>query len=223
MDSYSFQGFGINQDGQEMNHLDNFSSEHNTYENAFNFFGHPGMSVRKESDFGVPDLHNLSGVSTTSDFENIEDHEEDHHAAFLQPSEPAIKKRKLEDMQNTIEDGKEHVITRKVERNGLDTYAIDGQTVPRLQLGESGRAQLKSSISSVLKHKPELRKQCNSIEKVKNASIMQLLAMARICGIWDQAVKISESFLKKYPCKKIAGSVDKQVSRLGEMALTSIL
>ena len=138
------------------------------------------------------------------------------------------RKRKLDAIESSadfsIEDFSDYITPhRKVEKSGNDNYSIDGQEVPRLQLGESGRAQLKSSISSVLKRRPELRKQCNSIEKVKNASIMQLLAMARICGIWDQAVKISEGFLKKYTCKKIASSVDKECSRLGEMTLTSIL
>lgn len=220
MDTYSFEGFGsLNQD---VDQLGSFSSSTNTYENAFNFFGHPGMSVRKESDFNSHvDLHasGLSGVSTQSDDEG-EDADITSHAAFILPSETASRKRKLDSSEDiSLEDVK----ARKVERSGNDNYSIDGQEVPRLQLGESGRAQLKSSISSVLKRRPELRKQCNSIEKVKNASIMQLLAMARICGIWDQAVKISEGFLKKYPCKKIAASVDKEVSRLGEMALTSIL
>lgn len=218
MDTYSFEGFGsLNQDTDQ---LGSFSSSTNTYENAFNFFGHPGMSVRKESDFNSHvDLHTsgLSGVSTQSDDEADD---VDGHAGFILPTEPVTRKRKLDSSDDiSLEDVK----ARKVERSGNDNYSIDGQEVPRLQLGESGRAQLKSSISSVLKRRPELRKQCNSIEKVKNASIMQLLAMARICGIWDQAVKISEGFLKKYPCKKIAASVDKEVSRLGEMALTSIL
>ena len=221
MDDYAWQGFGAPQGAEEVDQLESFSSSMNTYENAFNFFGHPGMTVRKESDFNQVDLQGgLSGVSTTSDDEDSEENLLSQ-VAFILPSEPVSRKRKLEQSEGEACDG--DLKARKVERSGNDNYSIDGQEVPRLQLGESGRAQLKSSISSVLKRRPELRKQCNSIEKVKNASIMQLLAMARICGIWDQAVKISESFLKKYPCKKIAASVDREVSRLGEMALTSIL
>jgi hypothetical protein len=172
MESYSFQGFGMPQSSQEIDHLDSFSSTPSTYENAFNFFGHPGMSVRKESDFNTHvDLHHsgLSGVSTTSDDEDDEAvlHLQSQ-AAFILPSEPVSKKRKLEHSDDSTEDVTcELLKARKVEKSGNDNYSIDGQAVPRLQLGESGRAQLKSSISSVLKRRPELRKQCNSIEKVK--------------------------------------------------------
>jgi hypothetical protein len=85
------------------------------------------------------------------------------------------------------------------DRSAIYTPVDMSEPIPKLQLGETGRSQLKSAISAVLKKKPELRKTCNSIQKVKNASISQLLTMARICGIWDQAVRISETFTRRYP------------------------
>ena len=131
----------------------------------------------------------MSGMSTNSDDEMPDYH---HHIANI--------KRKFSEGEPVSDSLPSKM--RRIERQGPDVYSVDGQQVPRLQLGESGRAQLKAAISTVLKRRPDLRKQCNAIQKVKNASIVQLLAMARICGIWDQAVRISESFLKRYPCKK---------------------
>ena len=153
---------------------------------------------------GMDEPTTMSGMSTHS-----EDEGDSHHQGSFG------LKRKF-----SCIDGEAHesdIKMRRIERQGPDVYAVDGQQVPRLQLGESGRAQLKAAISSVLKRRPDLRKQCNAIQKVKNASIVQLLAMARICGIWDQAVRISESFLRRYPCKKTAGGCGSVAEAAGRL------
>jgi hypothetical protein len=157
----------------------------------------------------------MSGMSTHSEDEG----EHPHVAGFG----PALK-RKFSCIDGEADVVNEPLKMRRIERQGPDVYAVDGQQVPRLQLGESGRAQLKAAISAVLKRRPDLRKQCNAIQKVKNASIVQLLAMARICCIWDQAVRISESFLRRYPCKRMGCGPNVEVpmgSLLGEPVMLS--
>jgi hypothetical protein len=67
--------------------------------------------------------------------------------------------------------------------------------LPRLHLGETGRMKLKSRISMLIKDDQELRSKVLAISKVKLASIGQLLQMAFICGIWDEAVRIGDQFL----------------------------
>lgn len=64
--------------------------------------------------------------------------------------------------------------------------------LPKLHLGESGRAKLKSIISEVLKENPALRIHVAAVGKVKLATVPQLLQMAHICGMWNEAVIISE-------------------------------
>lgn len=164
---------------------------------------------------GIEEPNTMSGMSTHSEDEC----EHPHVAGFA----PALK-RKFSCIDGEADVVSEPLKMRRIERQGPDVYAVDGQQVPRLQLGESGRAQLKAAISAVLKRRPDLRKQCNAIQKVKNASIVQLLAMARICGIWDQAVRISESFLRRYPCKRTGCGPNVEApmgSLLGESVLLS--
>ena len=76
--------------------------------------------------------------------------------------------------------------------------AVPSDTVPgdlpRLHLGETGRSKLKSMISNMIKDDEELRTQVLAISKVKLASIGQLLQMAYICGLWEEAVRISDQF-----------------------------
>ena len=185
--------------------------------NALGFKRDRGVSLALEGSLDMfPGLSNeepttMSGMSTNQDSDD--EAEGDVGISFA-------GKRKFSDVGG-ISDALDHhsvaalsLKMRRIERQGPDVYAVDGQQVPRLQLGESGRAQLKAAISGVLKRRPDLRKQCNAIQKVKNASIGQLLAMARICGIWEQAVKISESFLRRYPCKTTMSSA-KTLSGVG--------
>jgi len=73
--------------------------------------------------------------------------------------------------------------------------SVAPRELPRLHLGESGRMKLKSRISMLIKDDPELRAKVLAISKVKLASIGQLLQMAYICGIWDEAVRIGDHFL----------------------------
>lgn len=86
---------------------------------------------------------------------------------------------------------------RRIEVEGKESFSIDGVVVPRLQIGESGRVELKASLTSLLKNRPDLRKQTNRISKLKCASINQLLTMAMVCGIWEKAVKISHSYVSR--------------------------
>eukprot|EP00916_Digyalum_oweni_P006078 GHVL01010468.1.p1 GENE.GHVL01010468.1~~GHVL01010468.1.p1 ORF type:complete len:667 (+),score=73.16 GHVL01010468.1:68-2068(+) len=72
----------------------------------------------------------------------------------------------------------------------------DGDTVDRIPLGEQGRAKLKSRISDVIRADPDLRVRISTIGKVKSASIPQLLKMAKMCGVWEFAVDISQNYLK---------------------------
>lgn len=211
MDSFNDFQFGVtSQPEDEFSQL-SFNSAVDEFIPDFGFFGDASTALEmKETGFDEYDNDDLSRKSTSA----TETHEDVVRASpVFQPSEGSAfhcyeesgKRSFAEafetDSVSTVEPSTPRK-ERRVEQGGMEAYVVDGEDVPRLQLGESGRAQLKSSISSVLKMKPELRKQCNSIQKVKNASIIQLLAMARICGIWDQAVKISENFLRKYPCKR---------------------
>ena len=66
--------------------------------------------------------------------------------------------------------------------------------LPKLHLGETGRSKLKSMISNMIKEDEELRAQVLAISKVKLASIGQLLQMAYVCGLWEDAVRIGEQF-----------------------------
>lgn len=86
---------------------------------------------------------------------------------------------------------------RRIEIEGKESFSIDGVVVPRLQIGESGRVELKASLTTLLKLRPDLRKQTNRISKLKCASINQLLTMAMVCGIWEKAVKISETYVSR--------------------------
>ncbi len=66
-------------------------------------------------------------------------------------------------------------------------------SMPKLHLGETGRQKLKSMISQALKYDEELRIKVSRIGKVKLASIPQLLAMAKVCGLWDEVLRIAAS------------------------------
>ena len=66
--------------------------------------------------------------------------------------------------------------------------------LPKLHLGETGRSKLKSMISNMIKEDEELRAQVLAISNVKLASIGQLLQMAYVCGLWEDAVRIGEQF-----------------------------
>ena len=66
--------------------------------------------------------------------------------------------------------------------------------LPKLHLGETGRCKLKSMISNMIKDDEELRTQVLAISKVKLASIGQLLQMSYVCGLWEEAVRISDQF-----------------------------
>jgi hypothetical protein len=217
MDSFNdFTSFGYQE-----NDLDqlSFTQSMNAFTPDFGFFGDAtgSLGLKETDEFDEALASGISAVSTHSD----DEHDEDLNVST--PSFESAEVAPKRTFANAFDEAAERSPKcRRVERAGQETYSVDGQDVPRLQLGESGRAQLKSSISSVLKRRPELRKQCNSIQKVKNASIIQLLAMARICGIWDQAVKISESFLKKYPCKK-AADMKGRFDSTSSNTLTSIL
>jgi len=68
------------------------------------------------------------------------------------------------------------------------------QDLPKLHLGETGRCKLKSMISNLIKDDEDLRAQVLSISKVKLASIGQLLQMAYVCGLWEEATRIGEQF-----------------------------
>ena len=207
MDSFNdYTSFGYGKPQEDDLDQLSFNQSMNAFTPDFGFFGDAAgaLNMKETDEFDEALASGISAVSTHSD----DEHDDDLNVtAIATPSfettiESEPSKRTFASAFEDVSDRSPKC--RRVERAGQETYSVDGQDVPRLQLGESGRAQLKSSISLVLKRRPELRKQCNSIQKVKNASIIQLLAMARICGIWDQAVKISESFLRKYPCKKSA-------------------
>jgi hypothetical protein len=66
--------------------------------------------------------------------------------------------------------------------------------IASLHLGEGGRQKLKSLLSATTKSDPELRERVSKIAKVKFASIPQLFQMAKVCGIWAEAVKIAHTY-----------------------------
>ena len=83
------------------------------------------------------------------------------------------------------------------ESAGKVAYLIDGWLVPKLQIGEAGRVELKATLTMLLKCRPDLRKETNRICTLKRASICQLLAIAKLCGLWDKVVKISDWYLSR--------------------------
>lgn len=60
-----------------------------------------------------------------------------------------------------------------------------------LHLGEGGRQRLKSLLSTTTKCYPEMKERVSRIGKVKFASIPQLFQMAKVCGLWSEAVLIA--------------------------------
>lgn len=88
-------------------------------------------------------------------------------------------------------------ISRKRQRARSPIGSVDNSDTPRIHLGEYGRCKLKSLISAAIKEDCHLRTQVLSVSKIKLASIPQLLHMAQLCGLWDEAVLISEHFVKK--------------------------
>jgi hypothetical protein len=83
------------------------------------------------------------------------------------------------------------LIVAQRRENEKKEFIIDGVAVPKLNLGESGRAELKSLISRKQKERPDLKQTCDKIAKVKSASIVELLTIARICGLWEEAERIA--------------------------------
>ena len=88
-------------------------------------------------------------------------------------------------------------IVHRVYVDGKEKYAVDGFIIPRLAIGENGRIELKASLTQILKGKSCLRHQTNALSTLKGASIGQLLAMAKCCGIWDKVERISNWYSSK--------------------------
>jgi len=82
-------------------------------------------------------------------------------------------------------------IVHKIFIGGKENYSVDGFIVPRLPIGETGRIELKASLTGILKRNSELRRQTNALSTLKCASICQLLVMAKVCGLWEKAERIS--------------------------------
>eukprot|EP00388_Colpodella_angusta_P017310 GDKJ01042834.1.p1 GENE.GDKJ01042834.1~~GDKJ01042834.1.p1 ORF type:complete len:1104 (+),score=339.73 GDKJ01042834.1:1-3312(+) len=66
----------------------------------------------------------------------------------------------------------------------------------RLPLGEHGRCELKGLIGDAIKQSAETRAKVMAIAKLKCATISQLLHMAFVCDLWNEAVAISERFVE---------------------------
>ncbi|KAF4731298.1 hypothetical protein FOZ62_007716, partial [Perkinsus olseni] len=66
--------------------------------------------------------------------------------------------------------------------------------IPKIRLGEAGRSRLKAILSQCLRSNPGLRPICNSIARLKCATVPQLLHMAGICGCLDKAMAIAEDY-----------------------------
>jgi len=77
-----------------------------------------------------------------------------------------------------------------------------------IRLGENGRSELKKIISLQFRMNPKLRDKC--IEKVcrlKNANVLQLLAMSEVSGCLKQCIAIANDYWKVYSEKKIETDV----------------
>ncbi|CEL93610.1 unnamed protein product [Vitrella brassicaformis CCMP3155] len=77
------------------------------------------------------------------------------------------------------------------------TGTVTYQENMKLPLGEQGRAELKALISDKLRTCKNLKSSVGSIARLKCATIPQLLRMAVHCGLWNEAVAISERFLRQ--------------------------
>ncbi|KAF4673593.1 hypothetical protein FOL47_010400 [Perkinsus chesapeaki] len=72
--------------------------------------------------------------------------------------------------------------------------AVAGAGEAKVRLGEAGRARLKAIISDCFREDQRLRQMCNTIARLKNATVPQLLEMSHICGCFDQAMDIAKEF-----------------------------
>ena len=88
-------------------------------------------------------------------------------------------------------------IVHRLHVDGKEKYAVDGFIIPKLAIGEHGRMELKASLTQILKRQSGLRSQTNALSTLKAASIGQLLVMAKCCGIWDKALRLSSWYTSK--------------------------
>ncbi|EER14136.1 hypothetical protein Pmar_PMAR018716, partial [Perkinsus marinus ATCC 50983] len=84
--------------------------------------------------------------------------------------------------------------SRKLPSWAENLIADEPTEPPKIRLGEAGRSRLKAILSQSLRNNPGLRAVCNSIARLKSATVQQLLRMAEVCGCMDQAMAIARDF-----------------------------
>ena len=92
----------------------------------------------------------------------------------------------------TMMDYEERTVKKLRIQRAVDNF--EDLDVARLHLGEGGRQKLKSLLSATTKANLELRERVTKIAKVKFASIPQLFHMAKVCGLWTEAVNIARTY-----------------------------
>jgi len=94
-----------------------------------------------------------------------------------------------------------------------------------IRLGEKGRTRLKKEISLRFRVHANLRESCHKhVCRLKNANVIQLLAMSEITGCLPRCLEIANDYWRAYGARRVdpfvdsAGSVLKQNPRRGRKA-----
>ena len=68
--------------------------------------------------------------------------------------------------------------------------------VSMLKVGEEGRARLKSALSDAVRSDAEALYRVQAIGKIRLASMLQLMQMAKVAGLWEYAEVLAKEHSK---------------------------
>ncbi|KAF4674631.1 hypothetical protein FOL46_004418 [Perkinsus olseni] len=91
-------------------------------------------------------------------------------------------------------DGRQKSLPQDLTPAAVNQLDMEDIIIPQIRLGEAGRSRLKAILSQCLRSNPGLRPICNSIARLKSATVPQLLHMAGICGCMDKAMAIAQDY-----------------------------
>lgn len=98
----------------------------------------------------------------------------------------------------------ECVVTRSSYSSSRTSVSFQDNEEPvcNLPLGECGRSKLKSLISNAVRSSTVLKERCDSVGKIKTATVSQLFELARVCGLMGAAKQLSDEFLEHKKLKR---------------------
>lgn len=70
------------------------------------------------------------------------------------------------------------------------------KNVSMLKVGEEGRARLKSALSDAVRSDAEALYRVEAIGKIRLASMLQLMQMAKVAGLWEYAEELAKEHSK---------------------------